>query len=81
MRDPERDPPASDELGQAFSLLREESPPPLPSGLASGILRSVRDRLTLRAAVDLLTAGWLRLLATSWLPHGRTGAGEDGRQD
>lgn len=49
--------------------LCEEEPPPMPEGLISGILLRVRVRLTLRDAVDLMTAGFARVLIDIWLPR------------
>jgi len=52
-------------------MLREELPPSEPPWLVARVLQRVRGQLALRDAIDLVTAGLVRVAMGGWLPHGR----------
>jgi hypothetical protein len=54
-------------------VLIDEEPPPVPAGLISGILVRVRARLMLRDAIDLMTAGFVRVLTDGLKPRAGPG--------
>jgi hypothetical protein len=76
-RDPSRREPRTTEESDALdaellAALRGELPPPEPPHLVSSVLQRVHDQLTLRDAVDLLTAGFTRVMLGGWLPRARS---------